>query len=98
MPTIADFQVIPEVKNKMGQYLKIYDEASGVSTKVIMAFKAATIDTFVHEIAHAIFEELPYALKYEISSALGHKLRVPTLLHDSVITYEAQEKFAYGLE
>lgn len=98
MPTIADFNVMPQVKNSLGQYLQIYDPVMQTTTKVLMAFRAADVSTFVHEIAHAMFEAMPYAQKKEISGALGHTLRVPTITHSSVLTYEAQEKFAYGLE
>lgn len=98
MPTIADFKVMPQVKNSLGQYLQIYDPVMQTTTKVLMAFRAADVSTFVHEIAHAMFEAMPYAQKKEISGALGHTLRVPTITHSSVLTYEAQEKFAYGLE
>ena len=98
MPSIADFGVIPEIDSILGQYVEVYDLESQTTINVVMAFKAANISTFVHEVAHGIFEGLPDALKKEVSSGLGHTLRTPTITHSSVLTYEAQEKFAYGLE
>jgi len=98
IPDIADFKSFPAVNKSLGQYMEIYDPEQQTTTKIIMAFKAADVSTFVHEIAHAVFAGMPYAQKKEISGALGHGLRVPTITHTSVLTFEAQEKFAYGLE
>lgn len=98
LPAFAQFDVLPEISNINGMFLQIYDPDQGVAANVIMAFNAADVSTFVHEIAHGFFEGLPYDMKRELSSALGHTLRIPTLTHPSVLTYEAQEKFGYGLE
>ena len=97
-PAVADFDSIPPIEGALAQYLSIYDEDHQVAASVIMAFHAADASSFVHEMAHALFEGFSEPMAAELSSTLGHTLRSPTISHASVITYEAQEKFAYGLE
>lgn len=95
---IAHFDKIPDVNDALGAIARVYDPTQGAAVNIIMAFKAADVTTFVHEVAHAMFEAFPTALKDDLSVALGHTLRAPTITNPSVLTYEAQEKFAYGLE
>jgi hypothetical protein len=97
-PAFANFEAIPDIANTNGMFVQIYDPDKQVAASVVMAFKSADVSTMIHEIAHAFFEALPTDMQKDLSSALGHSLRVPTLTHASVLTYEAQEKFAYGLE
>jgi hypothetical protein len=97
-PAFANFDAIPDIANVNGMFVQIYDPDQQVAANVVMAFKSADVSTMVHEIAHAFFEALPMDMQADLSSALGHTLRVPTLTHPSILTYEAQEKFAYGLE
>lgn len=97
-PAFANFDAIPDIADTAGMFVQIYDPDKQVAANVVMAFKAADVSTMVHEIAHAFFEALPEDMQADLSSALGHTLRVPTITHASVLTYEAQEKFAYGLE
>ncbi len=97
-PAFANFDAIPDIADTAGMFVQIYDPDKEVAANVVMAFKAADVSTMVHEIAHAFFEALPEDMQADLSSALGHTLRVPTITHASVLTYEAQEKFAYGLE
>jgi hypothetical protein len=98
IPAIADFDSVPNIAGLAGEFLNIYDPVGEMSAKVIVAYHAADASTFVHEMAHAVFEGLPEELQAELSSTLGHTLRAPTITNPSVLTYEAQEKFAYGLE
>ena len=97
-PAFANFETIPDIADTNGMFVQLYDPDKQVAANVVMAFNAADVSTMVHEIAHAFFEALPMDMQADLSSALGHTLRVPTLTHSSVLTYEAQEKFAYGLE
>ena len=97
-PAFANFDAIPDIADTAGAFVQIYDPDKQVAAHIVMAFKAADVSTMVHEIAHAFFEALPQDMQADLSSALGHTLRIPTLTHASVLTYEAQEKFAYGLE
>ena len=97
-PSFANFDAIPDIADTAGAFVQIYDPNKEVAAHIVMAFKAADVSTMVHEIAHAFFEALPQDMQADLSSALGHTLRIPTLTHASVLTYEAQEKFAYGLE
>jgi predicted kinase len=98
IPAFANINVLPDVAGINGALLNIYDPTQQTALSVIMAFKAADVSTFVHEIAHAYLEALPLPLQRDISSALGRTLRAPTITHPSVLSYEAQEQFAYGLE
>jgi hypothetical protein len=97
-PAFANFETIPDIAQTNGMFVQIYDPDKQVAANVVMAFQAADVSTMVHEIAHAFFEALPMDMQADLSSGLGHSLRIPTLTHASVLTYEAQEKFAYGLE
>lgn len=98
IPAFANIGVLPDVVGINGALLNIYDPTQQTALSVIMAFKSADVSTFVHEIAHAYLEALPLPLQRDISSALGRRLRAPTITHPSVLSYEAQEQFAYGLE
>ena len=98
MGALANFDVVPDVADINGYFLDIYDPAQESAVKVVCAFASANVDTFLHELAHVYFEAMPLPMQKELSSALGHTLRVPTVTNPSTITYEAHEKFAYGLE
>lgn len=98
LPAFANFDVLPDVVDANGALLNIYDPDQQTAISVIMAFSSADISTFVHEVAHAYLEALPLPLQQDISSGFRRSLRAPTLSHPSVLSYELQEEFAYGLE
>lgn len=98
IPAFANMSTLPAIADVNGALLTIYDPTQQTALSVIMAFKSADISTFVHEIAHAYLEALPLPLQHDISSAMGRRLRAPTITHPSVLSYEAQEMFATGLE
>ena len=80
-----------------GMQTTTIDPNTGRAIRFITAFHNSNIETVLHEIAHGWLEGLPYYAAYELASAMGKTLRIPSPTNTSIIPYEMHEEFAYGM-
>jgi len=84
---------------KRGGYTTIVDERTNAGQQVIFVMaNNSDIGTTVHEISHAILDNMPVHMASELATRFGKTLRKPTKLNESYIPYELHEMFATAME
>lgn len=68
------------------------------SIQVLLGFADRDVSSAVHEIAHALLENMPEAMQKDILASLGFTPRTPTPSNPSIISREAHEKWATTFE
>jgi hypothetical protein len=99
VPAIGKFEGIEEIDSvATGVYAAVENEDGQVAGRMLIGFARRDFSTAVHEIAHALFEAMPEDMKVDTLKHLGHTPREKDINHDSIIAYEAHEKFATAFE
>ena len=84
---------------KRGGYTTIVDERTNAGQQVVFVMaNNSDIGTTVHEISHAILDNMPVHMASELATRFGKTLRKPTKLNESYIPYELHEMFATAME
>ena len=84
---------------KRGGYTTIVDKRTNAGQQVIFVMaNNSDIGTTVHEISHAILDNMPVHMATELATRFGKTLRKPTKLNESYIPYELHEMFATAME
>lgn len=84
---------------RSGGYGKLYDRNTNVGQQIIFAFTGESdISTIVHELSHAILDNMPVEMAGELALHMGKTLREPSLANPSMIPFEVHEQFAVMME
>lgn len=88
-----------DVFYRTGGYARLVDRNTNVGQQVVFAFTGQSdISTLVHELSHAILDNMPVEMAGELALHMGKTLREPTLANPSMIPFEVHEQFASMME
>jgi hypothetical protein len=84
---------------RTGGYVTAVDRTTNVGQQIIFAFtNTSDISTTVHELSHAILDNMPVNMAAEVALHMGATLREPTVSNPSLIPFEVHERFATMME
>jgi hypothetical protein len=84
---------------RTGGYVTAVDRTTNVGQQIIFAFtNTSDISTTVHELSHAILDNMPVNMAAEVALHMGATLREPTGSNPSLIPFEVHERFATMME
>ena len=91
--------VYDDIFEKRGGYTTVIDERTNAGQQVVFLMaNNSDIGTTVHELSHAILDNMPVHMAAELATRFGKTLRKPTKLNESYIPWEMHEMFATAME
>ncbi len=98
VPVIGVLDSVEELNNSFNAIFAKGVVAGQPSLQVLLGFADRNVSSAIHEIAHALLENMPEAMQIEAMASLGFTPRTPTPGNPSIIPLEAHEKWATAFE
>jgi hypothetical protein len=98
VPVIGVLDSVEELNNSFNAIFAKGVVAGQPSLQVLIGFADRNVSSAIHEIAHALLENMPEAMQIEAMASLGFTPRTPTPSNPSIIPLEAHEKWATAFE
>lgn len=98
VPVIGVLDSVESLNNTFNAIFAKGIVAGQPSLQVLLGFADRNVGSAIHEIAHALLENMPQAMQIEAMASLGFTPRTPTPSNPSIIPLEAHEKWATAFE